>query len=309
MKIFCTGSAGFIGSHVVDALIKRGHEVTVFDNLSTGRKEWVNPKARLVQGHCWELVSLDGAMAGCEAVFHFQGNADVKGGVYNTHVDFNQNAICTHRVLDAAKKANIKHFVFASSAAVYGEPDVYPTPETYAGNQTSLYGASKLAGEAMVQAYSNYYGMRHLIFRFVSWIGPRYSHGVIFDFVKKLKANPNRLEILGDGKQMKSYLHVSDGVNGIMKAFEADAIGTYNLGHNESISVSEVACIICEELLLNPVVEYTGGERGWKGDSPIVHLDTRKIEQLGWVRRVSIDEGIRLTVKHLMDNPHLLERK
>lgn len=310
MKIFVTGGAGFIGSHVVDALIERGHEVTVFDNLSTGRMEWVNPKAVFIHGDISVMSKRGHHLIGQDAIFHFAGHADLRSGITNTMVDSQQNSGCTHLMLEAAAVCGIKHFVFASSAAVYGEPAVYPTPETYAGTQTSLYGASKLAGEAMIQAYSNYYGMQHLIFRFVSWVGPRYSHGVIFDFVKKLKANPDKLEILGNGNQQKSYLYVRDGVSAIIKSFEANLTGTYNLGHYEVCSVEHVANVVSSAIGLRPELVFGKEPRGWPGDAPLVHLDCRKIRKAtGWGPETKINEGITRTVKHLMDNPHLLERR
>lgn len=310
MKIFCTGGAGFICSHVVDALIDKGHAVTVYDDLRTGHEEFINPKASFINGHLGESLTLDRALKGTDAVFHFAANADVRNGPKNTSIDLDNNTLGTWNVLEACRKCSIKYFVFASSAAVYGEPDIYPTPETYAGTQTSLYGASKLACEAMVQAYSNYSCMRHLIFRFVSWIGERYSHGVIFDFVKKLKANPNKLEILGNGNQQKSYLYVRDGVSAIMKAFEAKLTGTYNLGHYKIVSVEHVANVVSSTMGLNPELVFGKEPRGWLGDSPLVHLDCIKIRKIiGWIPETGINEGITRTVKYLMANPHLLERK
>jgi UDP-glucose 4-epimerase len=206
----------------------------------------------------------------------------------------------------------IGRIAFASSATVYGEPDVFPTPESYAPLQTSLYGASKLAGEAMIQAYSEYFGITCYIFRFVSWIGKRYTHGVIFDFMKKLRANTQVLEILGDGKQRKSYLDVIDGVNGIFYAVQhaKERKNLFNLGHDEFMNVLDLADITVEELGLKGVqYRLTGGERGWLGDSPFVRLDTTKLKALGWQPQVSIEQGIRNTVRYLQAHPQVLEKR
>lgn len=317
MKAFVTGGAGFIGSHVVDRLIQDGRSVTVFDNLSTGFEENLAIHAgsgllTLHRGDVLDAAALTSAMEGHDILFHFQANADVRGGIKNTRADLEQNTIGTWNALEAARLAGVQTIVFASSATVYGDPEIFPTPEGCPLVQTSLYGASKLAGEAMLQAYAEYFGIRSIIFRFVSWIGPRYSHGVVFDFVKKLRANPRQLEILGDGKQVKSYLDVRDGVSGIFCAvdrFEGKK-GIFNLGHDAFLNVLDLARIVTSELGLDGVEFVTsGGERGWLGDSPVVHLETSRIKELGWSPRISIEEGIRATTRFLMENPRLLEQR
>jgi UDP-glucose 4-epimerase len=310
-RAFVTGGAGFIGSHVVDALLLRGAQVVVYDSFVTGREEFI-PKSEqvsVVRGDVLDLPRLQSAMSGCDFVFHFQANADVRGGKERTRVDLEQNTIATWNVLEAMRLNSVKAIAFASSAAVYGEPDVFPTPESYAPTQTSLYGASKLAGEAMIEAYCEYYQMRSFMFRFVSWIGERYSHGVVFDFLKKLQADPTRLPILGDGQQRKSYLYVKDGVSGIMLVIDTGAStkNIYNLGHDYFITVLDVTKIVLDEMGLQEVkLEFSGGQRGWLGDSPLVHLDTTKIRKLGWKPQTSIEEGLRRTVRFLKANPHLL---
>jgi len=317
MKAFVTGGAGFIGSHVVDRLIQDGRSVTVFDNLSTGFEENLAVHAgsgllTLHRGDVLDAPALISAMEGRDILFHFQANADVRGGIKNTRADLEQNTIGTWNALEAARLAGVQTIVFASSATVYGEPEIFPTPEGCPLVQTSLYGASKLAGEAMLQAYAEYFGIRSIIFRFVSWIGPRYSHGVVFDFVKKLRANPRQLEILGDGKQVKSYLDVRDGVSGIFCAVDRfqGKKGIFNLGHDAFLNVLDLARIVTSELGLDGVEFVTsGGERGWLGDSPVVHLETSRIKELGWVPRISIEEGIRATTRFLMENPRLLEQR
>jgi UDP-glucose 4-epimerase len=312
---FVTGGAGFIGSHIVDRLAQIATSVTIYDNFSTGQELSVshharNPKIRVVRADVLDSKRLEKEMAGCDFVFHFQANADVRGGITQTRIDLEQNTIATWNVLDAMRINEIKHIVFASSATVYGEPDIFPTPETYAPVQTSLYGASKLGCEAMIQAYSEYFGITSYIFRFVSWIGERYSHGVIFDFVKKLKKDSRILEVLGDGKQRKSYLDVIDGVEGIFHAIEYSREGknVFNLGHDAFMNVLDLADIIVDQLNLKGV-QYitTGGERGWLGDSPFVHLDTAKLQALGWRPRISIERGIRNTVRYLQAHSQLLE--
>jgi UDP-glucose 4-epimerase len=316
-RAFVTGGAGFIGSHIVDRLARDGANVTIYDNFSTGRGEFIsqhaaNPKVRVVCADVLDGERLQKEMANCDFVFHVQANADVRGGIHLTRVDLEQNTVATWNVLEAMRINQIRHIAFASSATVYGEPDVFPTPETYAPLQTSLYGASKLACEAMIQAYSEYFRITCYIFRFVSWIGERYTHGVIFDFMKKLRANTQVLEILGDGKQRKSYLDVIDGVSGIFYAVQhtKERKNLFNLGHDEFMNVLDLADIILDELGLEGV-QYCaiGGERGWLGDSPIVHLDTTKLKALGWQPQVSIEQGIRNTVRYLQAHPQLLENR
>ena len=316
-RAFVSGGAGFIGSHVVDRLVQAGVNVTIYDNFSTGQEQFIschtgNSKVRIVHADVLDSERLKKEMANCDFVFHMQANADVRGGIQLTRVDLEQNTIATWNVLEAMRINNIRHIVFASSATVYGEPDIFPTPESYAPLQTSLYGASKLAGEAMIQAYSEYFGITCYIFRFVSWIGERYTHGVIFDFIKKLRDNTQMLEVLGDGKQRKSYLDVIDGVDGIFYAVEhaKELKNVFNLGHDEFMNVLDLADIIVEELGLKRVRYLTtGGERGWLGDSPFVHLDTTKLKALGWQPRVSIEQGIRNTVRYLRAHPQVLEKR
>jgi UDP-glucose 4-epimerase len=313
-KVFVTGGAGFIGSHLVDALLARGAAVVVYDNFSTGRTEFVpqnSPKLQVIRGDTLDLPALKAAGKGCDFIFHFQANADVRGGRDNPRVDLEQNTIATWNVLEMARVHGVKGFAFASSAAVYGEPEIFPTPETCAALQTSLYGASKVAGEAMIEAYCEYYSIRSFSYRFVSWIGERYTHGIIFDILKKLQHDPRTLPLLGDGTQKKSYLYVKDGVAGVMLGIDKATVpkNVFNLGHDYFITVVEVVKIVLDELGANDVkLEFAGGQRGWLGDSPLVHLDTSKIKNLGWKPETSIEEGLRRTVRYLKQNPRLLQR-
>jgi UDP-glucose 4-epimerase len=317
MKVLVTGGAGFIGSHIVDALVARGAEVVVYDNLTTGFERHLEGAFRsgrvsLVQGDILDLEALVAAMEGVSQVFHLAANADVRGGKQNTLIDLEQNTIGAHRVLEAMRRTGASTIVFTSSATVYGEPDRFPTPESYAPLQTSLYGASKLAAEAMIQAYCEYFGMRSFTFRFVSWIGERYSHGVVFDFMNKLRRNPSELEILGDGNQKKSYLHVEDGIRAIFLALDkmSGAKNVLNLGHEEYMNVMDLASIVCEEMGLRDVrFKCLGGVRGWLGDSPFVHLDISRIKETGFAPAVPISEGIRRTVRYLSDNTWLLDSR
>jgi UDP-glucose 4-epimerase len=317
MTVLVTGGAGFIGSHVVDELVRRGERVLVYDNLSTGFLKHIEDKissgsAEVIQGDILDTNRLSEAMRGVSLVFHLAANADVRGGKGNTQVDINQNILGTHSVLEAMRTSGARHIVFTSSATVYGEPDLFPTPEAYAPLQTSLYGASKLSAEGLIQAYGEYFQMRSHIFRFVSWIGERYSHGVVFDFVGKLLSNPSCLEILGDGDQRKSYLHVEDGIRGIFIALEGitGLKNVINLGHVEYVDVRTLARVVCEEMGLKGVeFRFTGGLRGWLGDSPFVHLDISRIEACGFSPRISIREGIRRTVRYLLANRWILESR
>jgi UDP-glucose 4-epimerase len=313
-RAFVTGGAGFIGSHIVDGVLAQGASVVVYDNFCTGREEFLpkTDRLQLKRGDVLDLPALTDAMRDCDFVFHFQANADVRGGREKTRVDLEQNTIATWNVIEAMRLNNIKSIGFASSSAVYGEPDVFPTPESYPPVQTSLYGASKLAGEAMIEAYCEYFNMRCFLFRFVSWIGERYSHGVVFDFMRKLLKDSSRLYVLGNGQQKKSYLYVKDGVAGILMAIEKStaAKNVYNLGHDDYITVVEVANLIFDELgLSNVKLEFEGSIRGWVGDSPLVHLETSKIKSLGWRPETSIPEGIRRTVRFLKANPHILKER
>ena len=308
------GGAGFIGSHIVDHLIHLEADVIVYDNLSTGNPYYIKHQAdkiQFVKGDILETAKLTKAMEGVEIVFHLAANADVRGGIENTRIDLEQNVLGTHSVLEAMKNQQVKQIAFSSSATVYGEPDVFPTPENCELIQTSVYGASKLAGEAYIEAYSEYYDMQSFIFRFVSWIGERYSHGVIYDFVKKLQNNPHQLEILGNGNQKKSYLYVKDGVSGIFKAMEVfkEKKNIFNLGHTDYMPVTDLAGIIIDEMgLKNVAFNFTGGERGWIGDSPLVSLDVRKLNNKGWIAKTGLEEGIRKTTRYLLDNPETIIR-
>ncbi len=307
-NILVTGGAGFIGSNLIQELLKdTENRVFVFDNLSTGRLENLphnHPSLcffeidLLSNFEDWPLIE------NLAFIYHLSANADVRGGVKDRETDLKQNVLVTKAVCDYAKTYNCKHLVFSSTAAVYGEPEIFPTPESSVLKQTSIYGASKLAGEAFIQAYSEYSDFKSSIFRFVSWIGPKYSHGVIYDFYKKLIKKPNELEILGNGEQRKSFLDVSDGVNGILKLTKHEkSCEIFNLGHTEIMNITKLARIVCEYLeLKNTRYNFTGTKRGWIGDSPLVHLDISKAKSFGWAPKVSIKDGIINTLDYLTAN-------
>ena len=306
-KVIVTGGAGFIGSNIVNALSEKKYIVHVFDNLSTGRIENISIDKKNIIFHKIDLDSNQDEWPKLDAseIYHFAANADVRGGEKDRNVDLVQNLLVTKSVCDYSVANKIKKFIFASSATVYGEPKIFPTPENYTSSQTSVYGASKLSCESFIQAYSEYGDFNSTIFRFVSWTGNGYSHGVIYDFVKKLLKNPKRLEILGDGKQTKSYLDVSDGVKGVisLSKLNNEKTKTFNLGHHETMNVIELAKIIIKEMgLKNVELVFTGGNRGWIGDAPFVHLDTKFANDSGWFPSLSIKESVLRTVRYLLND-------
>ena len=305
MRVLVTGAAGFIGSHMVDRLLSAGHSVVGFDNMSTGQRSFLenaagNPRFTFHQADLLEGGSLKRAMEGCELVVHLAANADVRFGTEHPRKDLDQNTIATWNVLEAMREQGCKRMVFSSTGSVYGEPEIFPTPETCPFPvQTSLYGASKLAAEAMIQAYCEGFGLQAYIFRFVSILGERYTHGHVFDFYQQLSQHPERLHVLGDGHQKKSYLYVQDCIDAILTAIErADAkVNIFNLGTDEYCEVNDSVGWICEHLGLRPKLTYSGGKRGWVGDSPFIFLDCSRIRALGWRPRLTIKEAVLATIK------------
>lgn len=317
MRYFITGGAGFIGSNIVDRLLAGGDAVTAYDNFSTGQPRFLEmartrPAFRLIEGDLLDLPALTQAVAGHDRVIHLAANADVRFGTDHPRRDLEQNTIGTHNVLEAMRNAGVKEIAFSSTGSVYGEPTVFPTPETCPfPTQTSLYAASKLAGEGLIQAYAAGFGFRAWIFRFVSILGERYSHGHVFDFYAKLRRDPKRIEVLGDGTQRKSYLHVQDCIDAMLLAMERaeGPVSIFNLGADETCTVSESLGWICQRLGIDPRRAYTGGPRGWVGDSPFIFLDAARIRALGWRPRLSIRQGVLKTLEYLETNPWLLEKR
>ncbi len=313
-RVCITGGAGFIGSNLADALIAKGVEVSILDDFRTGRHEFIadalcHQGVQLFEGDVLDEAILRDAFRGCDWVFHLQANADVRRGLEHPDRDLLQNTLATGRVLEAMRAERVSRIAFSSTGSVYGEPEVFPTPEDAPFPiQTSLYGASKLAGEGLIEAYAAGFGFTGLIFRFVSILGERYTHGHVFDFYKALRRDPTRLTILGDGRQEKSYLYVGDCVSAILTAAEhhSDEPGAhvYNLGTDETIVVDDSVKIIAEHLQLSPAIEHTGGRRGWTGDSPLIKLDTARIRGLGWRPELTIEEGIARTLDWLATNEY-----
>ena len=317
MRAFITGGAGFIGSTLADRLLAAGHEVTAYENFSSGQRSFVtaalsNPRYRLVEGDLLDEQKLRSALRGHDFVFHLAANADIKEGLNHPRRDLEQNTIATHNVLEAMRGAAIRQVVFSSTGSVYGEPEIFPTPETCPfPTQTSLYAASKLAGEALVSAYATGYGFSAWIFRFVSILGERYTHGHVFDFYRQLRRDPKRLRILGNGLQRKSYLYVQDCIDAMLHAIDRTGPGLhiFNLGTDEYVTVNQSVAVITRFLGLEPELTYSGGERGWVGDSPFIFLDTRKIRGTGWLPKLTIAESVERTIAWLVKNPEMLERR
>ena len=315
MKAFVTGGAGFIGSNLVDRLLLRGDDVVAYDNLSTGRREFLrealaNPRFALVEGDVLDGDALSAAMRGCDFVFHLAANADVRFGVEHPEKDLLQNTITTFRVLEAMRESGVKRIAFSSTGSIYGEPVVFPTPEDAPFPvQTSLYGASKLACEGLISAYCNGFGFSGWIFRFVSILGERYTHGHVFDFYKRLRDDPQALHVLGNGKQRKSYLYVHDCIDAIFAAIERAETkpAILNLGTDEYCMVNDSIGWITGALGLTPRLTYSGGERGWIGDSPFIFLDCGRMRQLGWAPKLSIQQGILRTLDFLRANPWVFD--
>ena len=317
MRCFVTGCAGFIGSNLTDRLLALGHDVTGYDNLSTGQIGFLqeatqNEHFRFVEGDLLDLKDLTRTMDGCEMVFHLAANADVRFGIDHPTKDLHQNTIATVNVLEAMRATGARRIAFASTGSVYGEAELIPTPENAPFPiQTSLYAASKLAAEGFIAAYCEGFNMQGYIFRFVSILGERYTHGHIFDFYKQLLAHPDHLDVLGNGRQRKSYLYVQDCIDAMLLASEncRYKITVLNLGTDEYCRVSDSIGWICEELGLRPQLNFAGGERGWIGDNPFIFLDTAVVRSLGWKPKLSIKEGVIQTVRYLRDHPQLLERR
>ncbi len=310
MKVLVTGASGFIGSTLVDRLLMEGHEVVGYDNFSTGQERFleaaiINPAFTLIRADVLDAFSLTAAMRGCDAVWHLSANADVRFGTKHPRLDLNQNTIATANIMEAMRVNGVKDALFSSTGSVYGESSVIPTPEDAPFPvQTSLYAASKLAGEGMIAAYCEGFGMRAGIFRFVSILGERYTHGHVFDFCKQLRADPSRLRVLGDGNQRKSYLYVQDCVDAMLLVWRnmPDKFAVFNLGANEYCTVKDSIGWICARLGVTPKLEFTGGERGWIGDNPFIFLKTEKIRSLGWVNKLSIKQSVECTVDWLLEN-------
>ena len=305
-----TGCAGFIGSNLVDRLLQDGHYVIGIDNFSTGQEKFLEAahqsnKFKLIQMDILDLAAVKEVVRDIDAVFHLAANADVRFGIDHTRRDLEQNTIATYNILEAMRINGVKKILFSSTGSVYGEAKIIPTREDAPFPiQTSLYGASKLAGESLISAFSEAFQIQAWIFRFVSILGERYTHGHVFDFYKSLMQDSSSLLVLGNGKQRKSYLYVGDCINAIIHSlnYSNNSINIFNLGVNGYCEVNDSIGWICNELGISPVLKYTGGERGWVGDNPFIYLDTAKISNIGWKPSLTIEEGVRKTVQYLKSN-------
>jgi len=310
LRVFVTGAAGFIASNMVDRLLSAGHHVVGFDNMSTGQRRFLanavlHDRFTFHPSDLLDRESLTRAMEGAELVIHFAANADVRFGTEHPRKDLDQNTVATWNVLEAMREQGCQRIVFSSTGSVYGEPEIFPTPETCPFPiQTSLYGASKLAAEGLIQAYCEGFGVQAYIFRFVSILGERYTHGHVFDFYHQLAEHPEHLHVLGNGHQKKSYLYVQDCIDAIITALDKaqGRVNIFNLGTDEFCEVKDSIGWICEHLGLNPKLTYSGGERGWIGDSPFILLDCSRIRALGWQPRLSIKQAVLATLRFVSED-------
>lgn len=313
MVVLVTGGAGFIGSRVVRSLIKMGQEVRVLDNLSSGSLDNLSD---LVDCKRFEFLEVDmvnkkdviEALSGVDVVYHLAANPEVRAKRAGSEEIFTQNVLTTYNLLEGiAKTEEVDSLIFTSSSTVYGEPEQLPTDESYAPlKPISYYGGSKLAGEALISSYSRMHGFKAIIYRLANIVGADSDHGVIYDFFNKLRADPNELEVLGDGTQTKSYLHVSDCVDGMILGLKKSGkeVTIYNIGSSDQVSVMEIADIVKKEMgYPRARIRLTGGVdggRGWRGDVKIMQLKTDKLRELGWTPRYNSAEAVRETVKNLM---------
>ena len=316
-KIIVTGCAGFVGSNLVEKLLNLNYKIVGIDNLSTGQKRFLesslkNKKFKFIKIDLLNLKRIKKIFKGCDFVYHLSANADVRYGYKNPYKDLEQNTIVTYNVLEAMRKNNIKKIAFCSTGSIYGEPIKFPTPENVNFPiQTSFYGSSKLAGESLIQSYCEAYGFKSWIFRFVSILGKRYTHGHVYDFCKQLFNNNKKLKVLGNGLQKKSYLHVSDCISAMLLAIKKshNKVNIFNLGTNEYITVKESIKIICKELNVKPKIYFSGGKRGWIGDSPFIYLNNKRIRLLGWMPRFTISNSVKQTVKYLKNNRWVFSKR
>jgi UDP-glucose 4-epimerase len=317
VRYFVTGCAGFIGSHLTERLLARGHEVVGYDNFSTGHESFLEAAResadfRLIRGDTLDTPTLAAAMTGSQVVFHCAANADVRFGLTRPRRDLEQNTLATHNVLEAMRSTGVHRIAFTSTGSVYGDAVLIPTPEDApCPIQTSLYGASKLAAEGLITAYCTGYGFQSHIFRLVSILGERYTHGHVFDFYRQLRADPSRLRVLGDGHQRKSYLYVQDCIEAMLLAIDHadERINLFNLGGDGYCEVRESIGWICDALQIRPALEFSGGDRGWSGDSPFIHLDSSRVRALGWRPTLPLRDSVLRTLSYLAAQPQLLESR
>jgi len=309
MKAFITGGAGFIGSHLVDTLLGDNHSVTVYDNLSSGNKTFIQHHLKqkefhFIQADLLNLKRVKQELPDHDIVFHLAANPHVRLGETQTDLDLNQGIVATYNVLEAMRQTDIKKIVFSSSSVVYGETTEPSLPETYGPTlPISMYGAGKLGAEGLISAFCGTFDFQAWMYRFANVVGARGTHGVIVDFIEKLRKDPQELEILGDGKQCKPYLYVSDCVDGILYGYthSNEKMNLFNLSCDTTTTVTRIAEMVTEEMGLSDVTfKYTGGIRGWKGDVPRFELNASKINKLGWKATLTSDEAVRKAIKDVL---------
>lgn len=313
MKILVTGGAGFIGSTLAKFYFKQGHDILILDNLVSGNleniQEIINEKnVTFFNLDCIDCKKISNHILDCDLVFHFSANPDIRKSQVNPNIDFNNNIVATYELLKCISKSNkLKKFVFASSSVVYGEPTIIPTTENYGPLiPISFYGASKLACEALISSFAVNNDFNFIIFRFANVIGPKSNHGIIYDFIKKLRIDPKKLEILGDGTQEKSYIYITDCVQGMAKAVElTEQNQIFNMGTREKTQVKDIAKMVISAMNLDHI-EFTLNDkfengRGWPGDVKIMQLDCNKLESLGWILKYTSNEAIKQTIKEMLE--------
>lgn len=306
MNYLVTGGAGFIGSHIVDELIKRKNYVRVYDNFSTGKNLFIrhhfpDSHFRLVKGDLLDRKLLLKSMDKIDFVFHFAAHADVKRGYFDHNIDHDQNLEVTRAVLEAMYLKGIKRIAFASSSSVYGDAKIHPTPEDYPFEPTSLYGATKAACESYIYSYGSYFNWRIYIFRMVSFLGERYTHGIIYDIMKMIKSGKGSLNLLSDGSPRKTSVYVKDGINAFFKIIDKtkNQVNIFNIGQDEILTVEEIVSCIQKKLNYTLPIKFKGEKIGWKGDNNFVYLDTSKLKKIGWKPKKTFREGINSTIDYL----------
>lgn len=311
MRYFVTGGAGFIGSHLVDKLMAEGNQVSVFDNLSSGNKEFIEhhigkTNFHFIKADLLDLDTLKETMRGHEIIWHLAANTDIPGGDKITDLDLKNCTIATRNVLETMKQLGIDKILFPSSSTVYGDAPPMPLSETFGPLlPVSLYGAGKLACEGLISAYCHLFNMQAWIFRFGNVVGARMGHGVIYDFIHRLRKNSKELEILGDGNQEKNFFLVEDCLDGMLFALHHSdkQYDVFNLGCESTVKVSAIAKIVVEEMGLKDVeFRYTGGKRGWPGDVPVVIYDVSKMKNLGWKASRASAEAVRIAARRLIES-------
>lgn len=313
MKCLVTGGAGFIGSHIVDKLLIEGNQVVVCDNLSTGKELFIknhfdDNNFKFVKGDLKDLDLLIETMGGVEFVYHLAAHADVRSGFQNHFIDHEQNLEMTQNVLEAMYKNGVKNIMFSSTSSVYGDASVHPTPESYPFEPTSLYGATKAACESYIRTYASYCGMKSYVFRFVSFTGERYTHGIVFDVLKKINKGQKEIELFSDGTPKKSSIYIKDGIEAIFKVIKQskEQFNVFNIGHDEVVTVNDVVDYIFEVSGVSGLTKnWLGKDSNWKGDNEFVLLSNKKLKALGWKPSLTIEEGIKRTAKYILENIEL----